>query len=435
MEQEALSLPVVGMEAQWSCLLSKMLTRKPLSQPEDDLMCPGLSHLPSVPPSSWNMNLNPENRERTENPHQNKQSHTLFFADHLLTFIICQVIYLTGHQQNQGNGEATHLTTSYPTTLLSASVLVNHLKLDEALLIADSYSNSRYPYSKTMGSLIELYGQHHKLALQHITEVPAEPAITSSDSRGFHLFALKARALVGRLDQLENYRQRGNQTVREDSSPIRSLQHALPLSYLDLKPQQRNQSLLHKYGTRQTNQRSPRSIAPSATMFTITLSGAQNSRNLQRSRKWLGSKRVSSAGHLEIIKRHSATSRPNVSCATRLTWKCCMRPIYQQLSDQRGQPPLDPAWRSSCVLLKMVKVCFYNGKRKIDTDAIQDDGSERTILLHSAGEELGLKEQSESLVLRTIRQDTRTVPGMSPSPCPLPLTPRNSSGFTDCSQQ
>lgn len=29
-------------------------------------------------------------------------------------------------------------------------ILMDHLKLEEALLIADSYSNSRYPYSDTM---------------------------------------------------------------------------------------------------------------------------------------------------------------------------------------------------------------------------------------------------------------------------------------------
>ena len=49
-------------------------------------------------------------------------------------------------------------------------VFVDHLKLEDALLLADSYRNSRYPYTKTKASLTELYGQPHKLALQHITE-------------------------------------------------------------------------------------------------------------------------------------------------------------------------------------------------------------------------------------------------------------------------
>lgn len=81
-------------------------------------------------------------------------------------------------------------------------LLVDHLKLEDALLIADSYSNSMYPYSNTMASLTELYDQPHKLALQCITEVLAKPAVKSGDGRGFRLFALKVRALVGMLDQL-----------------------------------------------------------------------------------------------------------------------------------------------------------------------------------------------------------------------------------------
>lgn len=44
-------------------------------------------------------------------------------------------------------------------------ILVDHLKLEDTLLIADSYSNSRDPYSKAMASLTELYGQPQKLAL------------------------------------------------------------------------------------------------------------------------------------------------------------------------------------------------------------------------------------------------------------------------------
>ena len=76
---------------------------------------------------------------------------------------------------------------------------------------------------------------------------------------------------------------------------------------------------------------------------------------------------------------------------------------------------LDPARRSNCVLLKMVKVFLHHGKRKLETYAILDDGSERTILLHRAAQELGLEGQKEDLALRTIRQDIRAVPGKSVS--------------------
>ena len=95
-----------------------------------------------------------------------------------------------------------NLLPSDATEHFKYQILVDHLKLEDALLIADSYSNSNYPYTRTMAALTELYGQPHKLALQRITEVLAEPQVKSGDTRGFRLFALKVRALVGMLDQL-----------------------------------------------------------------------------------------------------------------------------------------------------------------------------------------------------------------------------------------
>lgn len=81
-------------------------------------------------------------------------------------------------------------------------VLCDHLKFEEALLIADSYSHSLYPYSDTMASLIRQYGQPHQLSLQRIAELMEEPSIQTGDTTGFRRFALRVRALVGMLEQL-----------------------------------------------------------------------------------------------------------------------------------------------------------------------------------------------------------------------------------------
>ncbi|KAJ8398739.1 hypothetical protein AAFF_G00419360 [Aldrovandia affinis] len=70
-------------------------------------------------------------------------------------------------------------------------VLCDHLKFEEALLIADSYSNSPCPYSDTMASLIQTYGQPHQLSLQRIAELMEEPTIRSGDTAGFRKFALR----------------------------------------------------------------------------------------------------------------------------------------------------------------------------------------------------------------------------------------------------
>lgn len=81
-------------------------------------------------------------------------------------------------------------------------VLIDHLKFEEALLIADSYSNSRYPYRDTMASLTSHYGRPHQLALQRIADLMDGPTIRSGDTASFKKFALHIRVLVGMLDQL-----------------------------------------------------------------------------------------------------------------------------------------------------------------------------------------------------------------------------------------
>ncbi len=67
------------------------------------------------------------------------------------------------------------------------------------------------------------------------------------------------------------------------------------------------------------------------------------------------------------------------------------------------------------VLLKVVEVTLQNGNKSLDTYALLDDGSERTILLHSAAQTLQLRGKSESLKLRTVRQDVQTLNGATVS--------------------
>ncbi len=49
----------------------------------------------------------------------------------------------------------------------------------------------------------------------------------------------------------------------------------------------------------------------------------------------------------------------------------------------------------------------------MQTYAILDDGSERTMLLSQASDYLGLKGEAESLIVRTVRQDTIALEGSS----------------------
>lgn len=81
-------------------------------------------------------------------------------------------------------------------------ILTDHLQLEEALLVADSYGNSAHPYTDTLQALIKMYGQPHKLVLQNIAQVMDGPNIRTGDVKAFKQFALRVRSLVSMLEQL-----------------------------------------------------------------------------------------------------------------------------------------------------------------------------------------------------------------------------------------
>lgn len=70
------------------------------------------------------------------------------------------------------------------------------------MLVADSYSNSDYPFTDTMAALNQQYGQPHQLALQRIAELMDGPNIQSGDIKSFRLFTLNVRSLVSMLELL-----------------------------------------------------------------------------------------------------------------------------------------------------------------------------------------------------------------------------------------
>ncbi|KAE8289495.1 hypothetical protein D5F01_LYC11197 [Larimichthys crocea] len=367
-------------------------------------------------------------------------------------------------------------------------ILVDHLKLEDALLIADSYSNSMYPYSNTMASLTELYGQPHKLALQRINEVLAEPAVKSGDGRGFQLFALKVRALVGMLDQLgkegrtelecgshisrllsklpHDLRAQFKRFINPIRTPIPTLLDFSDWLEYEVHIQDDDVQIYSSFkDLRLDRQRGvkvkPKSAAHSTTVLLGCDPPAKEPESSTQPRPQINNPekpkkycpfcddiqhyfnqcsefkkftKEQKAAWIKTNKRCWRCGREHQAAQCYLKAKCqqCNQVHLEVLHDVNASVPirperpapgpiqpvtyyLDPSWRTSCVLLKMVKVLLYNGKRRIETYAILDDGSERTILLHSAAHELGLQGPSEDLALRTIRQDISTVPGRSVS--------------------
>ncbi|KAK0139446.1 hypothetical protein N1851_023834 [Merluccius polli] len=66
-------------------------------------------------------------------------------------------------------------------------------------------------------------------------------------------------------------------------------------------------------------------------------------------------------------------------------------------------------------MLKVVPVLLHYGEKTLDTFAILDDGSERTMLLPAAVKSLGIRGPAEALPLRTVRQDIQVLHGYAVS--------------------
>lgn len=88
------------------------------------------------------------------------------------------------------------------TELFKYQILVDHLRLEEAKLIADAYLNSPTPYTDTMRALYDRFGQPHQLALKKIASVLDAPEIKRGDSVAFQRFSLQVQSLVGLLKTL-----------------------------------------------------------------------------------------------------------------------------------------------------------------------------------------------------------------------------------------
>ncbi|KAL6457425.1 hypothetical protein MHYP_G00343880 [Metynnis hypsauchen] len=209
------------------------------------------------------------------------------------------------------------------TELFKYQVLVDHLKVEEACLIADSYLNSSTPYTDTILALHERFGQPHQIVLQRIAHIMDLPDIQDGHPSAFEKFSL----------QLPPNR-------RADFH-----RHLLqkPCSLC----KRRHLQILHEVNDR------PQRDQPKAKSYLV-------------------------------------------NTPTQLLY------LNKPVSNTR-------------VLLKVVRVLLHCGECTLDTFAILDDGSERTILLPEATRRLGLKGTPESLTLRTIRHDIQMLHGSSVS--------------------
>lgn len=85
-------------------------------------------------------------------------------------------------------------------------VLMEHLILDEARMIAQSCRHYPQPYTAAMQALQRQYGQPHQLAQSEIAAILNAPDLKAGDAKAFQSFALKVNLLVGMLTSLEGPR-------------------------------------------------------------------------------------------------------------------------------------------------------------------------------------------------------------------------------------
>lgn len=389
-------------------------------------------------------------------------------------------------------GEFTHLKIAlenllpaHSTEMFKYQVLVDHLKLEEAKLIADAYIHSQTPFTDTMMALNEKFGQPHQLTIKRIAEVMDTPDIRRGDAVAFDQFSLQIQSLVGMLKTLgpdgEVELLCGTHVARllsklppEQRADFRRcmfsqskrsytlydlaqwLKHeawchdfdgqlssrgvkAKPSAKPSTNPKKPSVTVLH--GTDST----PREVKPTsdsqAKVKPAPYCAFCDNREHHLSQCTAISK-LSKEQLTEWIKTNKrcwrcARSHQAAQCTLKKTCNLCQGRHLQALHEvntatQRGPtqatapPPgggttstevlyLDRPAEGSRVLLKVVPVFLYHGGRTLDTYAVLDDGSERTMLLPAANEALGLHGTPESLPLRTIRQDVQTLHGASVS--------------------
>ncbi|KAA8589768.1 hypothetical protein FQN60_013133, partial [Etheostoma spectabile] len=366
--------------------------------------------------------------------------------------------------------------------LFKYQILTDHLKLEEACLVADSYLNSPTPFLDTMAALTERFGQPYQVALKRIASVMDSPDIRRGDAVAFERFALQVQSLVGMLKTLgpegEGELKCGSHVARllsklppEMRSDFRRcmfrstgvtytlqdftdwLQYESRCQDFDshspTKGQKVGQRSDGRHGRRTTSvlhsakDAHGKGAVPSATLERRDTKAKAYCPYCDNDAHYLNQcsaiQTLTKAQITEWIRSKNkcwrcGRSHQAAQCTLKKLCGLCQGKHLQVLHDVNTRASKEEPTERSClintatgvlyldrptdcnrVLLKVIRVILYNGKHTLDTYAILDDGSERTMLLPAAAEKLGLKGESEDLTLRTIRQDVQTLHGASVS--------------------
>ncbi|XDV33330.1 hypothetical protein PO909_003765 [Leuciscus waleckii] len=328
------------------------------------------------------------------------------------------------------------------TELFKYQILVDHLKLDEAKLIADAFLNSPTPFTDTMVALHEKFGQPHQLALRKIASVLEAPDVKHGDAVAFQKFALQVQSLVGLLKTLGP---EGDIELNCGSHVARLLSR-LPSEQRGAQDRQtsrpvqskRTVAILHGVGgaqnvtsqkgmTQLTKAVEVKRFCPFCDSTEHYLSQCKPFAKLttDQAKDWIrGNNRC-----WRCARTHHAAQ-----CDLKKPCNLCqgkhLRPLHNvnvrssqedtvsaEKSCLTSSSPdrfyLDKPVVGTRVMLKVVPVHIHYEDRTLDTFALLDDGSERTILLPTAAKGLGIQGTPEDLPLHTVRQDIEVLHGSS----------------------
>ena len=360
----------------------------------------------------------------------------------------------------------TNLLDPEETEEFKFHVLLDHLKVDQARRLALAFSYAYQPFTEALRALDERYGQPRQLALKELKNIMALPPVRSGDGHALDAFALRVQALVGLLRTMDD---QGNAELlcgshvdrlleKLSTEQVSRFKRHIYRSQLDF-----NYDLMHLSDWLQMESRcqprrdytgpsrSYRPLAPTHATTTV-LHGANST--AERTDIQMPSRSpcayCSSTSHhisqcvdFKVLNKQQVISwikenkrcwrcaRPHVAAKCTLNRDCntCKRRHLQILCDINKKSDtssyhvnssantlyLDRPSRTGHVLLKLVKVTLRNGNHTLETFALLDDGSERTILLQAAARRLQLDGEPENLALRTVRQGVEVLQGATVS--------------------
>ncbi|CAI5657610.1 unnamed protein product [Oreochromis niloticus] len=271
------------------------------------------------------------------------------------------------------------------TELFKYQVLVDHLHLEEARLIADAYLNSSTPFTDTMEALNDKFGQPHQIVLRRIAAMMDSPDIRRGDVLAFERFALQIQSLVGMLRTLGP----------EEEVELHCGSHVTRL-LSKLPPEQRAEfrHCMFQQGVRM------HTLADLAGWLKYESwcqdSEGQLAAKVTKEKQWprpevrQGKRSITVLrGAKEVTTKPQAVRPGGVAMVVSGDSKAATDVLY-----------LDRPTEGCRVLRKIIKVCIHYGKRTISTYAVLDDGSERTMLLPEAAEKLGMQGIPEDVPLR-----------------------------------